>query len=83
MFHQHTKWVIRSIWCGSRPTFLLENRGFPSPRPSTYYFLGCNCYLIRFSHSSCSEPTNNSDRRRPFTLENHTITSWGVSRTHE
>lgn len=28
MFHQHTKRVIRYIRCGSRPTFLLANRGF-------------------------------------------------------
>ena len=56
----------RSIWCRGGPTFLLENRGFPSPRPSTYYFLGCNCYLIRFSHYSCSEPTNHSDRESEF-----------------
>ena len=60
MFHQHTKRVIRYIWCGSRPTFLLANRGFPSPCPSTYYFVGCNRYLIRFSYSSCSKSTNHS-----------------------
>ncbi|KAL7119981.1 hypothetical protein ACP275_02G094900 [Erythranthe tilingii] len=46
MFHQHTKRVIRHIRRGSRPTFLLANRGFPSSRPSTYYFLGCNCFLL-------------------------------------
>ncbi|KAK6771020.1 hypothetical protein RDI58_031737 [Solanum bulbocastanum] len=66
MFYQYSKGVIRYIRCGSRPTFLLANRGFPSTWPSTYYFLGCNCYLIRFSHYSCSEPTNHSDRGSEF-----------------
>ncbi|GFP81239.1 ATP synthase subunit a chloroplastic, partial [Phtheirospermum japonicum] len=33
---------------------------FSSPWSSTY-LLGCNCYLIRFSYYSCSEPTNHFD----------------------
>ncbi|KAK4336607.1 hypothetical protein RND71_043936 [Anisodus tanguticus] len=35
MFHQYSKGVIRYIRCGSRPTFLLANRGFPSTWPTT------------------------------------------------
>ncbi|KAL2898534.1 ATP synthase subunit a chloroplastic [Bienertia sinuspersici] len=31
--------------------------GFPNPWPGTDNFLGCNCYIIRFSCSSCSEST--------------------------
>ncbi|KAJ8441399.1 hypothetical protein Cgig2_002358 [Carnegiea gigantea] len=31
--------------------------GVPNPRPGTYYFLGCNCYLIRFSCYSYLEST--------------------------
>jgi len=46
MLHQHIKMIIRYICCGSRSTFLFANRGFPSTCTSTYYFLGCNCYLI-------------------------------------
>ncbi|KAL6514433.1 hypothetical protein OROMI_034255 [Orobanche minor] len=49
-----------------RPTFLLANRRFTSPRPSTYYLLGCYCYFIRFSYYSCSESTNHSDRGSKF-----------------
>ncbi|KAK6228905.1 hypothetical protein QUC31_020976 [Theobroma cacao] len=56
MFHQRTKRVIRYLWCGSRPTSLLANRRFPSPCPSTYYFLGCNCYLIRFRRYAVRNP---------------------------
>ncbi|KAJ8771915.1 hypothetical protein K2173_027092 [Erythroxylum novogranatense] len=39
---------------------------FPSPCPSTYHFLGCNCYLIRFSYCRCLESTNHSDCGQNF-----------------
>ncbi|GER57430.1 ATP synthase subunit a, partial [Striga asiatica] len=57
---------LYDIWGQSRPTFLLTNRGFPSPRPSTYYLLGCNCYFIKFSYYRCSEPTKHSYRGSEF-----------------
>ncbi|KAG9438487.1 hypothetical protein H6P81_021568 [Aristolochia fimbriata] len=41
-------------------------KGVSSPCPSTYHFLGRNCYLIRFSCYSCSESTNRSNRRSEF-----------------
>nr|VDD65531.1 unnamed protein product [Brassica oleracea] len=54
---------MRYLVCRSRPTFLLANRGVSSPCASPYYFLGCNCYLIRFRSSSGSQSTNHSNWR--------------------
>ncbi|MBA0875740.1 hypothetical protein Goshw_004260 [Gossypium schwendimanii] len=48
------------------PTFLLANSKFSSPCPSTYYFLGCNCYFIRFCRYRYSEFTNHFNHRSKF-----------------
>ncbi|MBA0870872.1 hypothetical protein Goshw_018169, partial [Gossypium schwendimanii] len=66
MVYQSTKRVIRYLWCGSKPTFLLVNSRCPSPCPSTSYFLGYNCYLIRFRRYRSLESTNHSNRRSKF-----------------
>jgi len=73
------KKIIRYICCGSRSTFLLANKGFPSTCPSTYYFLSCNCYLIGFSLSSYSKSANHSRFRSEFLW----ICSWIHSRREQ
>ncbi|KAK4709246.1 hypothetical protein R3W88_030171 [Solanum pinnatisectum] len=88
MFHQYSKGVIRYIRCGSRPTFLLANRGFPSTWPTTIAVRNPQTiptgvefleYVLEFIRDVSKTQIGEEYGPGSFTLENHTITSWELA----